>query len=87
MKKEDLKKRLGGLPSPWDERDVPYASIPTVEEKELPEEFSLRTEQTQVKHQGEVGACTAFSAVGIDEVLHKVNDLNLSERHLYCRRR
>jgi hypothetical protein len=86
MKKEDLKKRMGGIPSPWDERDTIYATVPTIEEKELPEEFSLRNEQTSVKHQGEVGACTAFSACGIDEFLHKVNDLNLSERHLYCRR-
>jgi len=86
MKKEDLKKRLGGLPSPWDKRDVPFAVVPVVKKEEIPEEFSLRSKQTSVKHQGEVGACTAFSAVGIDEVLHKVNDLNLSERHLYCRR-
>ena len=86
MKKEDLKKRLGALPSAWDERDVPFAAIPVVEEKEIPEEFSLRSEQTAVKNQGEVGACTAFSACGIDEFLHKANNLNLSERHLYCRR-
>lgn len=86
MKKEDFKKRLGAIPSPWDERDTIYATVPTIEEKELPKEFSLRSEQTAVKHQGEVGACTAFAACGTNEVLHKVNDLNLSERHLYCRR-
>ena len=84
MKKVNLKKQSGAIPSPWDERDLPYAVIPTTEEKELPEAFSIRSEQTPVKHQGEVGACTAFSACGINEVLHKVNDL--SERHLYCRR-
>ena len=84
MKKEEIKKRLGAIPSPYDKRDIPYASIPTVEEKELPEQFSLRNEQTSVKHQGTVGACTAFSACAINEILHKVKDL--SEGHLYCRR-
>ena len=86
MNKEELKKKLGALPSPWDERDLPFAAVPIVKKEEIPEEYSLRDKQTSVKHQGEVGACTAFSAVGIDEVLHKVNSLNLSERHLYCRR-
>lgn len=85
MNKEEIKKRSGAFPSPFDERDIPYASIPTIEEKELPEEFSLRSEQTSVKHQGTVGACTAFSACAIDEILHKVKDL--SEGHLYCQRR
>ena len=84
MKKEDLKKRLGALPSSWDERDLPYASIPTIKEKELPEEYSLRSEQTPVRHQGEVGACTSFAACAINETIQKVKDL--SERHLYCRR-
>ena len=85
MKKENLKKQLGAIPSPWDERDVPYASIPTIETKEIPEEFSLRSEQTPVKHQGEVGACTSFAACAIDEALQEIAT-NLSERHLYCRR-
>ena len=84
MNKEDLRKRLGAIPSPWDERDVPYASIPTIKGKDLPEQFSLRSEQTSVKHQGTIGACTAFSACAIDEILQKVKDL--SEGHVYCRR-
>jgi len=84
MKKEDLERQSGAIPSPWDERDVPYAAIPTIEEKEIPEQFSLRSEQTSVKHQGAVSACTAFAACGINEVLQKVRDL--SEGHLYCRR-
>ena len=84
--KEYLKKRLGALPSPWDERDLPFAAVPVVKKEEIPGEYSLRERQTSVKHQGGVGACTAFSTCAIDEVLHKVNDLNLSERHLYCRR-
>lgn len=84
MNKEELEKQSGAIPSPWDKRDIPYASIPTIAEKELPEQFSLRSEQTPVKHQGTLGACTAFSACAIDEILHKVKDL--SEGHLYCRR-
>jgi len=86
MKKEDLQKRLGGIPSPWDERDLPFAAVAVVKKEEIPEDYSLRDKQTSVKHQGEVGACTSFAACAIGEVLHKVNDLNLSERHLYCRR-
>jgi len=84
MKKEEIKKRAGAIPSPYDKRDIPFASIPLTEEKKLPGQFSLRSEQTSVKHQGTVGACTAFAACAIDEILQKVNDL--SEGHLYCRR-
>lgn len=84
MNKKELEKLSGSIPSPYDRRDIPYASIPTIEDKELPEQFSLRSEQTSVKHQGTIGACTAFSACAINEILQKVKDL--SEAHLYCRR-
>ena len=84
MKKEDLKKQSGTIPSPYDERDIPFSVLPAVKKEEIPEQFSLRSEQTSVKHQGEVGACTAFAACAINEMLQKVKDLN--ERHLYCRR-
>ena len=86
MRKEDLKKQSGTIPSPYDERDIPFSVLPAVKKEEIPEQFSLRSEQTSVKHQGEVGSCCSFAACGIDEVLHKVNDLDLSKRHLYCRR-
>lgn len=85
-KKEDLKKQSGTIPSPYDERDFPFSVLPTVKRGEIPDEFSLRSEQTSVKHQGEVGSCCSFAACGINEVLHKGNNPNLSERHLYCRR-
>ncbi len=84
IKIEDLKKQSGAIPSAYDERDFPFSVLPTVKREEIPEEFSLRSEQTSVKHQGTVGACTAFSACAINEILQKVK--NLSEGHLYCRR-
>jgi C1A family cysteine protease len=81
MKIEDLKKQSGAIPSPFDERDFAFSVLPVVKREEIPEQFSLRSEQTFVKHQGEVGACTAFAACAINEILQKVKDLN--ERHLY----
>ena len=84
MKKEVLKKQSGAIPSPYDERDFPFSVLPAVKKEEIPEKFSLRSGQTPVKHQGTVGACTAFAACAINETLQKVKDLN--ERHLYCRR-
>lgn len=82
MNKEELRKKLHALPSPWDSRDIPYAAIPKKEG--IPDEFSLRNKQTSVRNQGEFPTCTAFAACAIAEVLHEVNDL--SECHLYRRR-
>ena len=84
MNKVNLKMQSGAIPSPFDERDMAFGILPVVKREELPEQFSLRSKQTSVKHQGTVGACTAFAACAINEILQKVKDL--SEGHLYCRR-
>ncbi len=89
MTVEELKHRCRTYPSPYDIRDIPFAAV-AIPLAEIPDEFSLREQQTPVKSQGNVGSCCAFAACAVDEFLHRdpnVNpDIDLSERHLYCRR-
>ena len=76
-------KDFGVIPSPLDTRDLAYAVMPKAIER--PDTFSLRNEQTPVRHQGGVGSCAAFAGCAVTEFLYE-KKAYLSPRHLYCAR-
>lgn len=75
---------FGWKPDLQDQRDYKFSSIRTV--VELPKSIDLRKRCSKVEDQGNIGSCTANSAIGLLEFLDAVPDntyVNLSRLFLY----
>jgi C1A family cysteine protease len=66
--------RFGWMPDRPDVRDIPFKKKITAVPIPIPDKVDLRAKCSEIQHQGDLGACTAFAIAGNLEYLDNVPD-------------
>lgn len=73
----DLKKRLGWKPDPPDARDMKLKAYPRfimASLRKIPSLVSLRSEQSPVRNQVDMGSCTGYALSALREYLENIDE-------------